>query len=123
MKVFHGNAVSAIVAVVDDVQRLMHVADKMDEITDRPAALYRIGRLIFQNGALLYNRLRHASVLAAVFVGRAFMLSARNVDVMPRPIVPLVADVIWPRGSIHQHVRSGVAAITLQLGINGVFAE
>src|SRR5947208_4647552 len=115
MKVFHWDAVSAIVAVVDGVQRLVHVTDKMDEIPDRFRAFYGIRRLIFQNGALLFNRARHAPVRAAVFLDRAFMLSTRNIDVMPRPMVPLGPTIVRPRGSITHPTAMAVDKPELQL--------
>src|SRR5690348_5935784 len=42
---------------------------------------------------------------------------------MPPPIVPLVPHIVGPRGSIRYQVRSRVAAISLQLWLNGVFTE
>src|SRR5579864_2927233 len=42
---------------------------------------------------------------------------------MPRPVVLFVPHVVRPRGSIHHQVRSRVAAIALQLRVDGVFTE
>src|SRR5579859_6783761 len=42
---------------------------------------------------------------------------------MPRPIVLLVPHIVRPRGSVNHEIRSGIAAITLQLRINRILAE
>lgn len=68
VQVFHRNAVATVVAVVDDVQRLVHIADKMDEIPERLGAFYQINRLVFQNRSLRFDGARYASVCSAVFI-------------------------------------------------------
>ena len=113
MKIFHWNAVSAIVAIVDEVQRLVHVACKVNEIANGFGAFHWISRLVFQYSALFIDCSRHTSVAATVLLQRAFVRSPRNVDVMPGAIVPLVAHVIRPRRSIHHEVRSSIAAPAL----------
>src|SRR5215472_5090147 len=34
MQIFHRNAISAVVAIVDDMERLVQIADKMNEVAD-----------------------------------------------------------------------------------------
>src|SRR5438094_4450388 len=90
-KILHRHAISAVVCIGDGVQRLMHVADKVDEVTDRFGALQRIGGLILQNGALLFDGARHASFGAAELRQIALVFAARNIDVMPWTVLALVA--------------------------------
>src|SRR5260370_18281545 len=90
-KIFHRHAVPAAVGVVDGMQRLMHIADKVDEVADRFGALYEIGGLVFQDGPLLFDRPRHASFGTAGFVQLSLLLPTMNIGVIPRPFLPLVA--------------------------------
>src|SRR5439155_1402580 len=64
-KVFHGHAITAVVGVGDGMERLMHIADKVDEVADRFATLGGISGLVFQNGALFFDCARHAAFGAA----------------------------------------------------------
>src|ERR1700739_3932350 len=102
VKIFHRYAISAVISVGDGVQRLMHVADKMDKVAYRFGSLQRIGGLVFQDGALLFNRARHASFRAAVFRQVSLVLAPRYVDVMPWAVLALVAHIVRPGGGIHQ---------------------
>src|SRR5260370_359766 len=65
-KIFRWHAVSAVVGIIDGVQRLVQISDKMDEVADCFRALRRISGLVFQDGALLLDGARHTAVGAAV---------------------------------------------------------
>src|SRR6266446_320023 len=90
-KIFHRRTISAVVCVGDGMQRLVHIADKMDEVANRFGALKRIGGLVFQDGTLLFDRVRHTSLRTAVHVQFTVMLPPRNIDVMPGSVLALVA--------------------------------
>ena len=100
-KVFHRHTVSAVVGIVDGVQRLVQIAYKVNEVTDGFSALQRIGGLVFQDCALLFDGARHTSFRAAVLVQLTLVLPSRNIDVMPGTILALVAHIIRPGRGLH----------------------
>src|SRR5260370_17459637 len=73
-EVLHRHAVSAVVGIVDGVQRLMQIADKVDKGTDGFGALQRIGGLVLQDSALLFLGGRPASFRAPVTPPVSFVL-------------------------------------------------
>src|SRR5882672_12008892 len=95
-KIFHRRTISPIVGVGDGMQRLMHIADKMDEVAYRFGALQGIGGLVFQDGALLFDRAGDASISATELVQRPLVFPPRNIDVMPGSVLALVAYIIRP---------------------------
>src|SRR5260370_2370220 len=83
------------------MQRLMHIADEMNEVAYRFSALQRIGGLLFQDGALFFNRARHTSFGAAVAVQLPLVFPPWNIDVIPGTILALVAHITRPARSLH----------------------
>ena len=122
-KIFHRHAVSAVVGIGDGVQRLVHIAHKVDEITYRFGAFQGIGGLVFQDGTLLFNSARHTSLPTAVSAQIPLMFLPRNVDVVPRTVLALIAHIIRPCRRIHHQIRRGIPAPAFQLRIDGVVAK
>src|SRR5260370_8214565 len=108
-KIFHRHAVSAVVGIVDGVQRLMQIPYKVNDITDGFSALQRIGGLVLKDSALLFDGARHTSFRAAVLVQLTLVLPSRNLDVMPGTVLALVSDVIAPRRTTHPHAPHRLA--------------
>src|SRR6266852_1765789 len=86
-KIFHRHTVSAVVGIGDGMQRLMQIADKMDEVADRFGTLQGIGGLVFQDGALLFDCTRYTSLRTAISVQLPLVLPPRNIDVMPGTVL------------------------------------
>src|SRR6266576_5571825 len=101
----------------------MHIADKMDQVAYRFGALHWIGGAVFQDGALLFDRAGHTSLRTAVSVQIPLVFPPRNIDVMPGPVLALIAHSIRPGRSIHQQVRRRIATPASQLRIDGVFTK
>src|SRR5216683_296344 len=122
-KILHRDAVSAVVGIVDGVQRLMQIPYKVNDVTDGFSALQRIGGLVLKDSALLFDAARHTSFRAAVLVQLTLVLPSRNIDVMPGTVLALVADVIGPGRGIHNQVCSRIAAPASQFCIDGILSQ
>src|SRR6267143_2892989 len=122
-KIFHRHTISPVVGVGDGMQRLMHIADKMDEVAYRFSALKRIGGLVFQDGALLFDRARHTSLWTAVSVQFTVTFPPRNIDVMPGSVLALVAYIVRPCRGIYHQVRRSIPTPASQLRIHRVVAK
>src|ERR1700687_791676 len=122
-KIFHRHAVSAVVGIGDGMQRLMQIADKMDEVAYRFGALQGIGGLVFQDGGLLFDCTRHTSLRTAISVQLPLMFPPRNIDVMPGTVLALIAHIVRPCRGIYHEVRRGIAAPAPQLRIHWVVAK
>src|SRR5208282_6565086 len=90
-EVFYRHAISAFIGVRNRMQRLVQISHEMDHIAQCVCALCRIGILIFQNGELLANRLRHASFLSAKWLKRSALRAARYINVVPRSVLTFSA--------------------------------
>src|ERR1700759_4660498 len=122
---FKWNTVAAFVVVRRGVQRLMKIADEMNDVAKGFGAFRGLGGFIFENLDLCGEGFVDATFLAAIRskVAVAARIAARYVDVMPRAVVALRADVIRPRGCVAHWVVDGGATVALELRVGGIFFQ
>src|SRR2546423_9997106 len=98
-KVFYRDTISAAIAVSGCVQRLVQVADEMDDESQRSTPLGRRLVLVFQDRELLGNSLNDATASSAQILHlRQQAYDQRHIDEVPRRSRRLdIALVVSPR--------------------------
>ncbi len=125
-EVGNGDAVSAAVGVCLRVERLVQVADEMNEEAQGIGALGSGRGLIFQDGELIQDRLGNATVRAAGGRDLAARRPERNIQKMPgggRLALRRGAEIIGPGGSVGEVVETRRAAETPDVGIDRIILQ
>src|ERR1700733_13529252 len=124
-KIFQRDAVAALVVVRRRVQRLMKVADEVNGVAERFGAFGGLGGFIFENRDLRGERFVNAAFFAAIWIEFAVTArgASRDVDVVPRTVAALAADIVGPRCGVAHRVVDGGAAVALELRVDGIFFQ
>src|SRR5512136_458774 len=95
-EIIHWHAISTLIVVGNGVQRLVQIAHEVNDVAERLGSLRSVPILVLQNSELVLDGLRDATLFPAEIAERRALGSARNVDVMPRPVFRRAANIVRP---------------------------